>query len=154
MNLYIKNINENNYEEIVNLRVSKDQINFIESVKDCLEEAKEYLNWRPVGIYDEDKAIGFAMYGFFEDEGAKGRVWLDRFLISHENQGKGYGKASVMVLLNRLYEEYGYNKIYLSVYDNNKDAIALYNKIGFKFNGEVDINGEKVMVINLENKND
>lgn len=157
MNLTIKNIDKNNYKEIIDLKVSNDQVKFIETVEACLKEAREDSVWRPVGIYDGDKAIGFAMYGLFINEGKRGRVWLDRFLISYENQGKGYGEAAVRLLINNLYKEYGYNKVYLSVYDNNKGAIALYNKVGFKFNGEVDINGEKVMVINLsdmECKND
>lgn len=149
MNLTIKNIGKNNYDEIVNLKVANDQADFIETVADCLEEASQDVIWKTVGLYEEDRPVGFAMYGLFINEGEKGRVWLDRFLISYENQGKGYGEAGVRLLINQLYREYGYNQIYLSVYDNNKVAIALYKKIGFEFNGEVDINGEKVMVIHI-----
>lgn len=152
MNLIIKKVNENNYEEIESLKVANGQENYIETVEECLEEAREYSVWSPVGIYDEEKAVGFAMYGLFLDEGENGRVWLDRFLISEENQGMGYGKAAVKILINDLYKEYGYDEIYLSVYEDNKNAINLYEKLGFEFNGEDDINGEKVMVINLKNK--
>lgn len=151
MNLIIKSIERNNYKEIVDLKVSNEQKNYIETVEDCLQEAKEYSIWRPVGIYDGEKPVGFAMYGLFIDEGENGRVWLDRFLISSENQGKGYGKAGVKLLINHLYKEYGYSKIYLSVYEDNKNAINLYKNLGFDFNGEIDINGEKVMAINLDN---
>lgn len=154
MNLIIKKVNENNYKEIVKLKVANGQENYIETVELCLEEAKEYSIWRPVGIYDKEKAIGFAMYGLFLDEGDNGRVWLDRFLISAENQGIGYGKAAVKILINHLYKEYGYDEIYLSVYEDNKNAINLYKGLGFKFNEEDDVNGEKVMVINLKNKVD
>lgn len=152
MNLIIKKVNENNYEEIESLKVANGQENYIETVEECLEEARKYSVWSPVGIYDEEKVVGFAMYGLFFDEGKNGRVWLDRFLISEENQGRGYGKAAVKILINHLYKEYGYDEIYLSVYEDNKNAINLYEKLGFEFNGEDDINGEKVMVINLKNK--
>ncbi len=149
MNLIIKEINNNNLEDILNLKVSKDQLDFIESIEDCLKEASENSIWRPVGIYNDDTAVGFAMYGLFSDEGENGRVWLDRFLISYKYQGQGYGKESVKILIKRLYKEYGYKKIYLSVYDDNKAAIDLYKKVGFSFNGEVDSKGEKIMVIDL-----
>lgn len=152
MNLTIENINKNNYKEVLNLKVSKKQTNYIESVEECLKESKENHVYKPVAIYDDKRVIGFAMYGLFLDEGEYGRVWLDRFLISSENQGRGYGKQAVKILLKHLYNEYKYNKIYLSVYENNKGAIALYSKLGFDFNGELDINGEKVMAINLLKK--
>lgn len=149
MNLTINSIDKNNYKEILKLKVSKDQVNFIETISECLQEASQDSKWRAVGIYDKDVAVGFAMYALFLDEGKNGRVWLDRFLISHEHQGKGCGEAGVRVLLKHLHREYGHEKVYLSVYDSNKVATNLYEKIGFKFNGEVDLKGEKVMVINL-----
>ena len=40
---------------------------------------------------------------------------------------------------------YNCNEIYLSLYGDNKWALHLYQKFGFQFNGELDINGEKVM---------
>lgn len=149
MNLTIKNIDRNNYDEIVSLKVGSNQVNYIETVEESIEEAKKNSNWKPVGIYDNEKVVGFAMYGVCLDEEKDGRVWLDRFLISYENQGKGYGKVGVKLLIDRLGKEYRYDKIYLSVYEDNKDAIALYKKIGFEFNGELDTKGEKVMVLNL-----
>ncbi|MCR8746293.1 GNAT family N-acetyltransferase [Romboutsia lituseburensis] len=151
MSLTIKNINEKNREDILGLKVLKSQENFIETIEECLDEASEDSKWRTVGIYDEDIAVGFAMYALFLDEGKNGRVWLDRFLISQEHQGKGYGENGIKLLIKQLYREYGYKKIYLSVYDINKNAIGLYKKIGFDFNGDVDLKGEKVMVINLDN---
>ncbi|WP_195986504.1 GNAT family N-acetyltransferase [Clostridium sp. D53t1_180928_C8] len=154
MNLIIKKVNENNYKEIVNLKVAKGQENYIETVEACLEEAKEYSVWNPVGIYDKEKPVGFAMYGLFLEEGDNGRVWLDRFLISAENQGMGYGKTAVKFLIDHLYKGYGYDEVYLSVYEDNKNAINLYKELGFKFNGEDDVNGEKVMVINFKSKVD
>ena len=37
--------------------------------------------------------------------------------------------------------------IYLSVYEENHVAISLYQSYGFKFNGELDTKGEKIMVL-------
>ncbi|MGL5694506.1 MAG: GNAT family N-acetyltransferase [Peptostreptococcaceae bacterium] len=150
MNLQIKKISKNNYEEILKLQVSKEQEGFIESIEECLEEANQDSKWREVGIYDEDVPVGFAMYALFKDEGEHGRVWLDRFLIDEKYQGKGYGKVGVITILKQLYREYNHTKIYLSVYDNNECAISLYEKIGFEFNGEVDTKGERVMLIDLK----
>ena len=151
MNLEFKKINKNNYDEVLKLHVSKEQIGYIESIEDCLEEAKQCSLWRPISIYDGEIPVGFAMYGLFLNEGVGGRVWLDRIMIGDKYQGKGYGKACMKLLIKRLYKEYAHKTIYLSVYDDNVSAIQLYKKIGFQFNGEVDTNGEKVMEIDLNN---
>lgn len=87
------------------------------------------------------------MYGFFKNEGKKGRVWLDRFLIDKKYQNKGYAKVILPFLIDYILCEYNFNKIYLSVYEENLLAINLYKRLGFKFNGEKDINGELVMVL-------
>lgn len=50
MELIIRKIDNRNYENVLNLGVSKEQQGFIESVEECLEEAKAYPNWRPVAI--------------------------------------------------------------------------------------------------------
>lgn len=151
MNLNIKQINKDNYNEVLKLQVFEEQVGFIETVEECLEEASENASWRPVGIYDEDTLVGFSMYGLLHEVEYRGpRVWLDRILIDKNYQGKGYGKASVETLLKRLYEEYHEPRTYLSVYDNNEVAVRLYKNVGFEFNGEIDTKGEKIMEINME----
>lgn len=146
MNLSVKPVNQSNYNAIINLKVKKTQEDFIETPKQCLEEAKTLSLWHPVGIYHNEILVGFAMYGLFPWEGNHGRVWLDRFLIDYHFQGKQYGKESLILLLSLLEKEYHCNEIYLSLYENNLAALSLYKKCGFQFNGELDTKGEKVMV--------
>nr|WP_286161353.1 GNAT family N-acetyltransferase [Clostridium sp. KNHs214] len=150
VNIIIKKITKENYKDVLALHVAKEQEGFIESTKECLDEAKESDLWRPVGIYNENQLVGFSMYGLFKDKKDRGRVWLDRFMIAKEYQGKGYGNKSLDILIDRLFNEYNCGEIYLSVYGDNVQAIKMYKCRGFKFNGEIDINGEKVMVLKKE----
>lgn len=147
MDLNLRKVCDENYSSIIDLHVKEGQEGFIETTKECLQEAEELALWRPVGIYDGDKLVGFAMYGCFEYEGKKGRVWLDRLMIGDGHQGKGYGKASLNLLIQTLYEEYNCDEIFLSIYEDNVNAIRLYENVGFRFNGEIDTKGEKVMVM-------
>ena len=57
-----------------------------------------------------------------------------------------YGYA----LLEKLHREYDSREVYLSVYENNKKAVSLYQQIGFRFNGQYDTKGEKIMVYVFE----
>ncbi|MGD8191869.1 GNAT family N-acetyltransferase [Brevibacillus ginsengisoli] len=152
MNILIRDVTEENVQEILQLSVEKDQTSFIETPQNCLHDAQECCYYRPVGLYLGKELVGFAMYGEFPegDETEATRVWLDRYFIDHRYQGRGLGKQSLEDLIQHLVKQYKCNKIYLSVYKDNVKAIRIYQKRGFKFNGELDINGEKVMVKKLD----
>ena len=51
-------------------------------------------------------------------------------------QGKGYAKYATKELLRYAFKERGLNKVYLNVLSYNERAIAFYEKIGFKHEGE------------------
>lgn len=146
MNLHLEEITIKNWRSIVALKVNKNQQNFIESNAYSLAEWKFVPDFHPKAIYDNNKLIGFAMYGYFEKEA---RLWLDRFMIDHKSQKKGYGKTSLQLLINTMLKEYKCNKIYLSTFKDNIRAIKLYEKFGFESNGEFDENGELIMVLKV-----
>ena len=66
---------------------------------------------------------------------------MDRLLIDEKYQGKGYGKAALHLLLERLRKEYGRKKIYLSVIEGNDVAAGMYKNAGFRFTGRRDLHG-------------
>ncbi|MFJ7935916.1 GNAT family N-acetyltransferase [Sporosarcina sp. NPDC096371] len=146
MSISIHDVTQDNEEEILGLSVSASQTNFIETTGQCLDEAKEYTQYKPVGLYSNKELVGFAMYGYFIDETGSGRAWLDRFLIDANYQGVGYGKIMLQALIEKLVQDYSCQQIYLSVFEDNQAAVSLYKKFDFHFNGELDINNEKVMV--------
>ncbi|MBO3444619.1 GNAT family N-acetyltransferase [Clostridium sp. CCUG 7971] len=149
MNIEIKKVNDKNLEDILKLRINENQNSYIESTEECLKESDECKFYEPAGLYIDGMLVGFAMYGFFPREGEDGRVWLDRFLIDKKYQGEGLGSIMLDNLIKYLSNKYKCNKIFLSLYENNTGALHLYKKFGFEFNGELDINEEKIMVKKL-----
>ncbi len=149
MKIEFKIIDSFNKEEVLKLNVKSSQRGFVETIKECLDESDELSLWRPTAIYVDNILVGFAMYGFWKYEGDYGRVWLDRFLIDEHYQGHGYAKPILSSLINKIIEEYKCKEIYLSLYEDNEIACKIYKKLGFDFNGELDINGEKVMVLGV-----
>lgn len=149
MNIEFERVTKKNRKKAYKIKVFKSQKNNIETVYKSLREARIYKCWKPTVIIIDGEYIGFIMYGFWKNEPPNGRVWLDRFMIDKNYQNKGYGKILMPLILDKLKKEYNCSKIYLSVYDNNKIAINFYKNFGFYFNGELDINGEKVMVKDL-----
>ena len=151
MNITIKPITDENRSQALALHVGAGQEGYVESVSQCLNEASAKKCWRPVGIYDGETMVGFAMYGrFFWEYFPIGKVWMDRLLIDESCQGRGYGKAAMAALIERLVREYRCRKIYLSIIDGNAAAVHLYESLGFKFNGKKDIHGERIMTLDIE----
>ena len=93
--------------------------------------------------------IGFSMYGYMRSE-KQPRVWFDRLLIDAHYQNKGYGRKTVEEMLKRIHQEFPCKDIYISAYEDNPVAISLYQSFGVHMNGELDINGEKIMVLESE----
>ncbi|UPO90175.1 GNAT family N-acetyltransferase [Niallia sp. Man26] len=144
----IRPVTKANASEVLALKVNESQRHYIETTEQCLEDAKNCVYYKPVGLYKEGVLVGFAMYGWFpeyDENHKKGKVWLDRYLIDERFQGQGLGSIFLKTLISKLINEFACTKIFLSIYDTNIHAISLYKRYGFTFNGELDFNGEKVM---------
>lgn len=126
MGLLLKPVTRANRAAVLALRIQKSQEGFVETPARCLKEAFWCRLWHPVGIYDAETLIGFAMYGRFPWEGSGGRVWLDRFLIDEKHQGCGYGKHALHLLVATLFDTYRCDEIFLSIYETNQLAAHLY----------------------------
>ena len=148
MCLHFETVTAKNRGAVERLALLPEQAGFIESPAECLREADASDFWRPVGIYDGTELVGFAMYGYLPFLG-EGQLWFDRLLIYKAFQGRGYAKAAIAALLERLRQEYPCRRVYLSVYGDNAAAIHLYRQAGFSFNGDYDTKGERVMVLDF-----
>lgn len=149
MNIYFKDIDDENREEIKLLRIKKNQEGFIETVEECLQEASIYKEWHPVAIYNYEEVIGFAMYGSF---GPNKHTWIDRILIEDKQQNKGFGKTAMKKLINIVSQTYNVDTIYLSIVEENKVAHKLYTSIGFQYMNEKDpSNGELMFKYEVKN---
>ena len=150
MRYRIEPVTPQNRQKACGLHVALGQEGFIETVHECLMEAAEVPCWRPVLLCLEETAVGFAMYGLWEDEPPRGRVWLDRLLIDARYQGQGLATAFLPRLIRRIRKAYACGTLYLSVYPENRTAIRLYERFGFRPNGEREVHGEHVMVLEFE----
>lgn len=134
-------------QDVLNLRLYEHQKGYVEPVAQCLQEAESCRFFEPAALLLEGKVVGFAMYGEFPNELEGRRVWLDRLLLDRDSQGRGLGKVLVRELVDYLRREYGCRRIYLSLFDDNRVTRHIYEALGFVFNGELDRQGERIMVL-------
>lgn len=147
--IQFKEITSQNFVSICNLRVRKDQEDFVAANWASLAEAYAVRNEggvaQPYGIYDGDTPVGFVMIGkgrwddetVIPEENAPYSLW--RLMIDASQQGKGYGKAAICEAL-RYVRTFPYGKadeIWLSYEPKNDFAKKLYADMGFRENGVV-----------------
>ena len=145
MRIEFAKVDEENLDEVLKLEIHNHQLEMIEPIIECYNESLEKPCWRPKAVYVDGILVAFVMYGFFEDEGENGRLWLDRFLIDKKYQGQHLSFPILSDVVEILKAEYDVKVISLSVYKNNPIAIKVYEKLGFKFTGLFDTKGESMM---------
>lgn len=145
MSIIFKEVEKNNWEECIDLKVNEEQRNFVSANWYSILQSKFEDKLYPTCIYDDETMIGFLMYDF---EMETGRWELCRFMIHKKYQHKGYGKTSLVEILKVIKNKLGNIKFYLSVDPENIIAKNLYKSVGFESTGEI-MWDEEVMVIEL-----
>lgn len=100
---------------------------------------------RAVLIYDDDVAVGMALYYDCDEAEA---FDLSQLFIDERYQGKGYGMAAARCILDEMRRDGKFQKVVLCYIEGNEAARSLYQKCGFRLTGEADGN-EIVMERNL-----
>jgi diamine N-acetyltransferase len=78
--------------------------------------------------------VGFSATGKNPEDG---EIWIARFMIGEQFQGKGYGKKGSIKLVEFLKEKHKCSEIFLDVSPENEVAINLYESIGFRDTGRI-----------------
>ncbi|MEM9777291.1 MAG: GNAT family N-acetyltransferase, partial [Chloroflexota bacterium] len=123
------------FRPIAGLSVADDQKGFVANNAFSMAEASfEEEAWYRA-IYAGDTPVGFAML-FVNEEKAEYGLW--RFMIDKDQQGKGYGKAALQILIDHVKTFPNATKMELCVVPDNAGAIKLYESFGFKDTGRVE----------------
>lgn len=152
MRYQLKPISQENWRTAASLEVAPNQKGLIEeNTLSLLEAAYDTkLKWTPVGLYVDNKMVGFAMIG--SEAPSDRSIWFDRFMIDHHHQRQGYGHALFRSVLTYLKEHYKQvDKIYLSVHEENEKAFPFYESFGFVHTNEKDPeNNEHIMYLTID----
>ena len=145
MKIELVDLTEDNIKQCLELKVARNQMQYIASNEASWETAKENEKVaRPFAICCDGNMVGFAMFAFDEEyENPDDRFWLWRFMIDEKHQGNGYGTAALQVII-QYFREHGASNIRLSTKETNTTALSVYRKAGFRDTGEM--NGEEIVL--------
>lgn len=129
MNIEFKQIDRTNYNECIELTLSEHQKNFVAPNIFSLVQAAYEPDLYPLGIYSDNKMVGFILYDF--DTELNG--WsMSRIMIDVKYQNQGIGKVALQKFKEFFTNKYGHVQLYTSAEVENHIAIALYEKLGFE----------------------
>lgn len=139
MNIEFRVIDKSNYNQCIKLKTSEEQKKFVATNIFSLVQSAYEPNFYPLGVYKNDKMVGFILYDF--DDEING--WsMSRFMIDEKFQNQGIGKVALNKFIKFFIQKYGHIKLYTSAEVDNTIAINLYESMGFEkkevFEYEVD----------------
>lgn len=132
--IVLKNIDTDNFNQVLKLKVSKEQDNFVASNTYSIAQAKVQPECDPLAIYDNETLVGFIMYCMDSDDK---EYWIYRLMIDQKYQGQGYGRKAMEVLIAKIQEDKEHHMIYISFEPENVVAKALYESMGFVADGRI-----------------
>ena len=144
----LKEINEDNFNKCLKLKVDGNQKSFVAENSYSLAQAWLYpKNARPFAIYNGDEIIGFMMLDIdYHCDGSQRTCGLWRLMIDEKHQGKGYGKAAMQSVIDYVKKTFNPKEFRTSIVPGNEIAENLYKNLGFMPTGEMD-GGEIVMLL-------
>lgn len=144
MTVSFRDIDGGNLDRCVELRVREDQP-FVAPNVYSIAQAGVEPGWVTKAIHSDGTMVGFAMYTIDEK---LSELYLCRFMIDRDHQGKGYGLAALELLRSIAAGTPGVTRMRLSTSPENHNGIRIYERFGFVDTGEIE-DGEKVFVLEL-----
>lgn len=131
-------VNEQNWSEVVSLRVEEEQKKFLDQPIGILARGYVYrsCNARVFGIAKDEQMVGVARVKDMDEEPAC--YDLQQFMIDRRFQRKGYGTEALRMILSVLSEEMKYEQVEVCVDKGNAAALRMYQKNGFADTGYID----------------
>ncbi len=130
MAISLRPITKANWEQCVALQVGEGQENFVTPNAWSLALAYVDSTQVPLAIYDDETMVGFIMYN--DKPLDDGSYRIARLLIDRAHQGKGYGRAAVAAVIERMRRIPGCTEIMLEYAPKNAVAEHLYTSMGFE----------------------
>ena len=145
MTVTLRPLTKENWHECIRLKVSDAQKEYVASNVYSIAETRFEPTCVPLTIYANEEMVGFTMYDTSD-------YYIVRFMIDANYQGKGYGRAALLLLIEQFERERAHPSTSLSYVPGNDVAEQLYESVGFRKTGEMN-DGEAVMVRPLQNSN-
>ena len=146
MNVSIRPVTDRNWEDVVKLKVTESQTEYVSDNVYSLAEASYRTHCQPRAVYFEQEVVGFVMYAALEPIDAPKEYEIFRFMIDGTQQGKGFGRKALELTIAEIRNHPGLESILICYVPSNPIAKDFYGSFGF-VETELDDHGEMMAVI-------
>ena len=150
----LRPLDDSNRAELLALRVSEAQLQFVSSVADSLAEADDEPDGRAIqwGLYDDETPVGFVMVS--DEVGAPGYIpqYLWKLLIDERYQRRGYGTAALDLVAEYFRGRPGVEVMWTSAGEGEGSPLPFYEKYGFERTGEIVFDNEVLLRLRLRRR--
>jgi RimJ/RimL family protein N-acetyltransferase len=143
-----------NHDAVLALRVAPAQEPFVGTVAGALADAQEFPEAKPWyrAVYAGEVPVGFVMLSWDvppDPPRIIGPWFLWKLLIDARHQGRGYGREVVRRVADTAAAN-GASELLTSCVPGADGPLGFYLRIGFTATGELDENGEVILVLDLQ----
>ena len=149
----LRPITDANRAQVEALSVSELQQQFVSSVTDSLREAADDIGGRAIhwAIYADETPVGFVMIS--DDVDGPGYIpyFLWKLLIDERHQRKGYGSATLDLIVDYFRTRPGVKVDVLSTSagEGEGSPIGFYERYGFRQTGDIVFDYEVLLQLEL-----
>ena len=144
MTITLRPLTADNWIECIYLTVTPEQEGLVWPNANSIAQFHFEPSCVPLIIYHDENMVGFTMYDTADN-------MILRLMIDQRYQRRGYGRAAMRLLLERLEQEFAHPTVSVSFVPGNTVAERLYLSLGFQHTGEIE-DGEIVVRRDLRQK--
>jgi diamine N-acetyltransferase len=148
----LREITDENRDEVYALAVAPGQERFIPSVADSIQEAADEPDGRAIywALYADETPVGFVMITD-ETSGAPGYIpqYLWKLLIDERHQRRGYGSAALDLVVEYFRRRPEVEVMWTSAQQGDGSPIPFYERYGFEQTGDLVFDDEVLLRLRL-----
>ena len=151
--LSLREITEDNRAAVEALAVTHEQDFFVDTVTQSLKDAEDEPAAKPWyrAVYADDEPVGFVMISdgvTIDDPSYVGPYYLWRLLIDRRFQGRGYGIATLDLVVEHVRTRPDARTFLVSHVVGPASPVTFYQRYGFRLTGQIH-DGEPILELDL-----
>lgn len=131
MSINLRAVTKENWVDMIELEITKKQQDYVALNAESIAASKFYDDYVNRGIYLGDKPVGFIQYFPNHYEGKPNEIYIDQLMIDVQEQGKGYGKAAIALVIDEIKQLKKYSRISICYVEGHDVMKGFFEDFGF-----------------------